>query len=281
LPISIPGRFTSGNVAVPAGHKGATFHLGRGHTGNGPVGGRRRCSLVADGLHQLLAARQVAKGKRAPGAALNHFAVLNNEGGPLDAFTLGGQIQQNLARGGGGLAQLRHHRWRGPAAERAHVERDQVRVAHHQTNRRDRHAQLVGDHLRQRGAAVLADLDLAGVCRDRSVRADVQPRPDLLGQRHARPAPPPAALLLRSARHLVQREQYHNARAEQPEELAPGHLPTLSRFLVQFVPLRLQRQFVNGFVFHGAAFLVARAARRTAATIRWYVPQRQRFLSRA
>ncbi len=56
-----------------------------------------------------------------------------------------------------------------------------------------RHRQLVQHRLGQRGAGVLADLDLAGEHRDRAVRGDVQPGAQLLRRLvvGATPRPPP------------------------------------------------------------------------------------------
>ena len=70
-------------------------------------------------------------------------------------------------------------------------------VAHDQADRFDRHAQLVGHGLGERGPDVLADLGLARVGGHRAVLGDVQPRADLARRRHhlrargaaCRPAP--------------------------------------------------------------------------------------------
>ncbi len=69
------------------------------------------------------------------------------------------------------------------AIRRCLIERHQVGVGHHERHAIERHAQLVGDRLRQRRPDVLTDLRLAGVAGDLSVLVDVQPRGEIARRR--------------------------------------------------------------------------------------------------
>ena len=131
--------------------------------------------------------RQLAEAERFARRGVRHLAAGCLERAAIDAPLLGRQAQQQRPRRGGGPAHLRDHGRRGPAAEGPHVEGNVIRVAHHQLHRFHRQVQLVGHGHGQRGAGVLADLDLAGRGRHGAILADVQPGVDLARELARRP----------------------------------------------------------------------------------------------
>ena len=110
------------------------------------------------------------------------LAVGDGERVALDLALLGGQVEQHLAGGGGGAAQLARHRAASSGC-RTCRRRTGTSAVSAITMRIDfsGDAQFLGDDLRERRADVLADLDLAGVDGDRAVLADVEPGADLRG----------------------------------------------------------------------------------------------------
>jgi hypothetical protein len=149
---------------------------------------------------------------------------------------LGGEGQQQFAGGGGDPPELGGHHGRRLAAGRPEVERRQLRVGHHQADAGRRHAQLLRDHLGQGRADVLADLDLAGEGRHRAVLADVQPGPDLLGQRPPWGTLPPLRGRLLGG-GLTQQQGHDDAAAGEPEEAPPAQLEAGPGILEELIAL--------------------------------------------
>jgi hypothetical protein len=79
-------------------------------------------------------------------------------------------------------AKLRRHGGSGAAAECAHVERSELRIAHDHAHGFERDAEFIGNTLRERCADVLPDFNFSGEGGDAAVFADVQPGGDFLGQ---------------------------------------------------------------------------------------------------
>src|SRR5262249_24439305 len=158
-------------------------------------------------------------------------------------------------------AQLRSHGRRGAAAEGAHVERRAIRVAHHELDGIDRRPELLGHLLGERGADVLADLDLTGEHRDAALLADVEPGGHLLRQL---PASGPAAGLL--ARRRRRPEADEHAASQDLEEGAPVALepvkPALDLVLCEL------GTGIERLSHRTEPFFVAEAARRTASRMR-------------
>jgi len=90
------------------------------------------------------------------------------------AQALGGQIQEHPPGLGAGGPKRRAEDARGQGAEGAGVPRAEVGVAHDHVDGVERHVQLVGDLLRQRGDGALAHLDLPGEAGDAAVGLDVE-----------------------------------------------------------------------------------------------------------
>ena len=93
---------------------------------------------------------------------------------------LGGETDQHIARGRSHFAELKVHRRRGPASERAHVEWRQLRVAHHHFDLARSAHEFFRNCLAQRCPYVLANLNFAGINRDLAVFSDVKPCIDFL-----------------------------------------------------------------------------------------------------
>ena len=142
---------------------------------------------------------------------------------------------------------MRRHGRRAHAPEGAHVVGRQGGVGHDQPDGGQRHAQLLGHHLRQRRAQVLADLHLAGVGRDLAVRADVQPGADLRRHVAAKTAPAaPPRLLSGSLFHEAEHDQ---AAACDFEEVAPVEIEGVRPAGEEFVALRFEMR--KGRITHG------------------------------
>ncbi len=141
------------------------------------------CPFVSSPYGHRAARRQTTRPSRAMSVARSTCHVRR------------GAIDQHLARGGGGARHLRRHPRRGLRAEGARVVRREIGIAHHQRDRIDRHAQLVGNRLGERGADVLADFHLAGEGGDASGFVHLQPCGEI-----GRVAAPVAALAARLLR---------------------------------------------------------------------------------
>ena len=119
------------------------------------------------------------------------------------------------------------------------------RVGHHQLDPLDRGVQFLGDDLRERGADVLADLDLAGVDGDRAVLADVQPGADLL-----RPALAAATARLLSA----ESSETSSATTRPPPAMRKNSRRSTSQSdVVQLVALGLDQEIVEEESVHRLA----------------------------
>jgi hypothetical protein len=93
--------------------------------------------------------------------------------------------------------------------------------------------ELVGDGLAERGARVLADLDLAGEDGHGSVLGDVQPRGEVVVGRLAPAAPRLLAL------QVAGRDQDDDA-SEKVQEVAAAELETIGESRVKLVALGLE-----------------------------------------
>ncbi len=207
---------------------------------------RRRGHALRDGFDELRAGRQLAD---AGGAAVRiaHLAVRQLERRRIDRPPLRRTGQQYRPRRGGRPPQLRSHLRRRAAAECAGIVRHAVGVAHHQRDRRRRHAQLLRDRLRQRRADVLTDLDLTREDRDGAVLRDVQPRGDRVGgllRRLVLPLPGPGQASPCD-------DQHDDPRAHRFHEAAPCQLEPVSRRFRQLEAIGLDRHHV-AFLIHGS-----------------------------
>src|SRR5208282_1046627 len=166
---------------------------------------------------------------------------------------------------------LRGHGGSGAAAESAHVEGRARGVAHHQAHALEWDAQLVGHTLRERGANVLPDLDLAGEDGDAAVFADMQPGADFLREWLAA-ARAATGFLRRSV--CRNRQGNDHARSGEFEEIAAAPIEMMRGAFGEFESLGLWDEGVARLA-HRGAFFMASAARAMAWTMRGCVPQRQ------
>ena len=131
------------------------------------VGLRRERDLVFDGVRDGLAGNEVGVGALREASAFEEtrpFAAVTSLAGQVEA--VGGQLEEGLAGGGGGFAELEADARGRLAAERAHVPRHEGGIAEHDLDGFERDAQFVGDLDREAGADVLAVLHLACVTDD-------------------------------------------------------------------------------------------------------------------
>jgi hypothetical protein len=140
-------------------------------------------------------------------------------GQPLHRFLelLRGQLQQHPPPFRAGGPQRRSEEPRGHGAERAHVPRAEVGVAHDHVDALQRDVQLVGQFLGQGGDGALAHLDLAGEAGDPAVLADPQEGVEVGGQ--LRPGGPSGGLLPQE--DIVPEGHRHQDPAAGFEEVAP------------------------------------------------------------
>ena len=164
-----------------SGYKIAAVGLGDGRAGDLPVLWSHERDLRGDGGDELFAAGELAVGDRPVGVGRGDFAVGDDEAGGVTAPLLGGHFEQRLTGDSGHGAEAGAHLRRGLAAEGALVEGRQVGVAHDHGDGAERNHQLVGDLLGERGADVLANLDLAGEDGNAVVGGDVNPGGDVVG----------------------------------------------------------------------------------------------------
>ena len=108
---------------------------------------RGRGGRVIDGLHQLLAARELAVRDRSAGA--RDAAIGRYQRGAIGIPGLRGEVDQQLARGRGYFAQAQSHIRRGTASGGSAVVGSQIRVGHHEAHRSHGQAQFFADHLSQ------------------------------------------------------------------------------------------------------------------------------------
>ena len=172
------GQAQVGREVVRPGHEGAAVDLGRRAARGGPRARRRDRRVVAPGRLEAAAPGQRGVGQAAAGRRVGDAAAGHGARRPVDAPLPRGQVDEFLARRRGDLAQHRRHEGRAAAAEGAHLEGGARRVAQDHVDPLQRHAQFVGDRLRERGAHVLAHLGLAAVDLDRVVGQHLQPIAD-------------------------------------------------------------------------------------------------------
>src|SRR5207248_1453812 len=132
-------------------------------------------SLVAYRLYQVFSFSQFAERDRLASPRIRHLPVLDAQTETVDLPLLSGKIEQQFPGSDCHAPELRSHRGRGAASERAHIERRQIGVTHHKHNGLWRRVKLLRHSLGKCGAAVLSDLDFTGEDRDLAVLTDVQP----------------------------------------------------------------------------------------------------------
>ena len=174
-PMEHPRTGQVGWIAPGSRHDGRPGDPGR-RASDQLLGGSRRQRRAGRGnRNPAHPAYQVPVGGQASRLPVADGTVGRDELAGRDVPARGGEAEQVLACRRRGpaklLAGIRHR----AAPERAPVPRAQVRVAHHQADRREGHPQLLGDSQRERGAVVLPDIDLPGEGGDHAVGADVQP----------------------------------------------------------------------------------------------------------
>ena len=238
-----------------------------------PLVRRRGKYSFADGPHQLLTFTQLSEAERLLCRWMRDSPGGHDQRGALHLHLVGGQIDQQFSRSSRGLAQLRAHGGRRPAPEGTCVERSQLSVAHHQADGFERRAQLFRDSLGERGADVLADLDLSRVGSDHAVFADVKPCANLLRQRSAaRTATRASGFLL--GQDSSYRSDDEDAAAQHLEEVAssparngkPDRRPV--RTAQARIGFRPQTRLSSGTSWPRLGLVVPAAALRMAATIR-------------
>ena len=170
-------------VVVRAGDEVAAVDLRNARPGDRPsLGRQKRNGGGVDRLDELLAAGHLAVRQDAVRSRIGHAPVGRGDLVAPDLPTRRRHVDQGLASGRRDEAQLRPHRRRRAAAERARVPGNEVGVAHDQADRRHPDAQLLGDLLRERGPDVLPHLDLAGEDGDAALGVDREPRGEVLRQ---------------------------------------------------------------------------------------------------
>src|SRR5439155_13714598 len=138
---------------------------------------------------------------------------------------------------------------------------------HHQMNGIDPDSKFFRDDLTQRGANILADLDLAGVARDLALLADVNPSADFLGRGAAKtPAAPLAGRLHRN--DLTRHKAHQDSPAQSLKEFPAIPFQAKMGIVIKLVALRLERHFQKILVTHRAPPFIVAAAFWTAKTIR-------------
>ena len=240
---------------MAAGDDVAGAHLRNGAAGHAPPRRRRRGRIGGDGADEGLPSGQLSEARPPAACGVHDLAVAHLELRAVDRPLPGGQVDERVAGRARHRPQLGAHDRCRAAAEGPLVVGREVGVAHDEADGAEGRPQLLGHRLGERGADVLAELDLARVDRDDPVGADVEPG----GERSRRPAPafvPPPGLLGRRLRG----QQHHQAAAHELDELAAVEREAVGRPGEQLVPLRLDPAHREAF---GAA-----AARRTARTIR-------------
>ena len=134
----------------------------------GVLGRHRLLGIELDG--EALAPDQLAIGDALAAAADD--AVRHREVFLLDAEAFGRLVDQRRFGRGRGLSDLDAADLDGEAAPGGALFGRQRRVALHHGDARERHVELFGCHLRQRGLYAGAEIDLAGVERDGTVGVD-------------------------------------------------------------------------------------------------------------
>ncbi len=204
---------------------------------------------------------QLAIAGRAPAPiALGDHPRFDRQPVAGDFQLLGRQLQQHLAGPGGRGLERRPEEPGGAGAESAGIPGTARGVAQHHLDRGERHLQLLGRGLGQRGDHPLAQLDLAGEALDPAILAEQEEGVEVTRQL--------AALGLEPGR-FAQGEQQRDPAAGELEEITAVELRETFR-----LPLRLLG--VTVLVHRPAPFP---AACRTAAMIRVWAPQRQRLSS--
>ena len=263
LAVQHPGPGQVRRVPVLPRDEVAASHLRNGGSGDFPLARRNQRGILVDDLDETLSARQLAVRDRLLRLRIRDLPGRSAERGAVGVPAPCRQVHELLARRRRRAAQLRPHGRSGPAAEGPGVPRDEVRVTHHHPDRIDRHAQLLGDLLRERRADVLPHLDLAGEDGDVPVLGDVEPRADVPREL------PPAARAPRFLRGRGGgRETDEDPSAQDLEEGAAVHVepvqPASHRVLVELA-IKIG---IGPRVFLHHAFRMAFAARWTAARIR-------------
>ena len=180
---------------------------------------------LLQGLGRVLAGGKVGVGQRAlAGGVMDDLAVVHFDGVAAPRPTAGRQVDQQLARRRGALADGGNRPGRAAAAGGDAVIGHQAGVGHEQLDAADRHAQFLGGRLAQLGPRALARLDLAGHDGDGSVLAEVDPAPKCVRAPGRRPAPPPP---LGQGRQAADGDQ--ESRAQDLDKRAPAQAEIVIR----------------------------------------------------
>ena len=147
------------DIHVAPGHLRRNVHPRDRPTDDRVLRDALRRGALRDRAAPALAADQLGVGD-APRAA-THDAIRHRELVHRDAETRRGQGQERLARLGGGLADRRSAELDRLAADRRPLVGRERGVPLDDRHARDRHVQLLGDDLRQRGLDARAELDLS------------------------------------------------------------------------------------------------------------------------
>ena len=124
---------------------------------------------------------------------LGDCAVSHSQCGAVGLPALGGQIDEQFARGSRPAADGTDRPWRGAAAGGHSIVGRQGRVGHDEPHSRRVQSQFLRGGLRDLGARALTHLDLARHHGDGSVAIDMQPRGDIRGAAASKSSSPPAA----------------------------------------------------------------------------------------
>ena len=207
LPVQHAGPRDVRRILMLSGHDRARIRLRRRSAGHFPLRGGGERDIRRNRPDQLLAFREfaVADGLSRPG----DLPRCGRQAGALRIPTFRRKIDEQFARRRRRFAELRGHGWRSAAPERAHVERGEVRIAHHEPDAGQRRSQLLRHSLRERSPYALPGFDLARARGDDAVLADMQPGGEILRQRFA------PLRVRRAGRH-----QHGHAAAHRGQELA-------------------------------------------------------------
>src|SRR5262249_5236697 len=170
-------------------------------------------------------------------------------------------------------AELRNHRRRRAAAERAGIKQREAGIRHHQAYAFEKHAQFVSNGLRNRSANVLAHFGLAGETRNYPVFANVQPGSDFFKQFFIMESTRPSRSFLRCD-DVSRHSKHGDARAKKFEEFAAGQIEFIDGSGAKFEAFRFDGETLSHRV-HWARSRLIWAACCTASMTSRCVPQRQ------
>src|SRR5579875_281159 len=126
--------------------------------------------------------------------------------------------------------------------------------------------QFLSDHLRQRRANILTNLDLAGVNGHGAVFADVQPGTEFFRTGRTESSTAPSSRLLR--KRLAQHAGHDQSTADNTEKGPPIQFRRAKRVLQKLVTLRFEPEIVENLLTHLRPPFIIWAASWMAATMR-------------